>query len=394
MHDKGHSYSPEQVKKYRKFFVYLNNNTWYKVPETEDMVKLVMYRFKPDEIEFLQDFPTMPMGLDDIALVKKMDRDELSVKLDRMSKDGLLYRFTRGDKVYYYLQDLYSVWRTYGWPGASGDNKHEIAKFQHDSFPEFISPFEHVTEKGLRVIPVEQTVDDPRVILPYEAVSKMLNSYTYFCVTYCGCRDRKNNNREMENCKYPVENCLHFDKLAHYAVENGLGREITRQEAENILHEAAELGLVHGISNQQMGTDTICNCCKCCCMWFETMYRCKHNGTLTPSNYHIAIDQETCTGCGLCVKRCPMEAITLVDIPDARGRKTMVVDDKGHARELVNKTGKVSTANTDLCIGCGVCAYKCPSKSLKLTRNEAVHHPPATGRDWMMQFITQSRQVQ
>jgi ferredoxin len=391
MQIKDQNYSPEQVDKYKRFFLYLNNNSWYKVPETGNMLQMVMYRFKPDEVEFLQDFPTMPKSLDDIAQIKGTDRDELSVKLDKMSRDGLLYRYTRGDKVYYYLQDLYSVWRTYSWPGASGENLHEIAAFQHESFPEFIEPFRNVTEKGLRVIPIEMTVDDPRVILPYEAVSKMLDSYTYFCVTHCGCRDRVNNNEEKENCKYPVENCLHFDKLAHYAVENGLGREITRQEAEKILRDAAELGLVHGISNQQMGTDTICNCCKCCCMWFETMYRCKHNGTLTPSNFHIAIEQGTCTGCGLCVKRCPMEAIRLVDSADAKGRKTRIVNAQGLEKELVNKTGKVSKANTDLCIGCGVCAYKCPSKSLTLTRNEAVHHPPQTGRDWMMQFITQNR---
>jgi ferredoxin len=391
MQIKDQNYSPEQLEKYKKFFLYLNNNSWYKVPETGNMLKMVMYRFKPDEVEFLQDFPTMPKSLDDIAQIKGTDRDELSVKLDKMSKDGLLYRYTRGDKVYYYLQDLYSVWRTYSWPGASGDNKQEIAYFQYESFPEFIAPFEHVSEKGLRVIPIEQTVDDPRVILPYEAVSKMLDSYTYFCVTHCGCRDRKNNNPNLDDCKYPVENCLHFDKLAHYAVENGLGKEITKQEAEKILRDAAELGLVHGISNQQMGTDTICNCCKCCCMWFETMYRCKHNGTLTQSNFHISIEQGTCTGCGLCVKRCPMEAISLADSADAKGRKTTVINVQGVEKQLVNKTGKVSIANTDLCIGCGVCAYKCPSKSMKLIRNEAVHHPPQTGRDWMMMFFKESR---
>jgi len=86
-----------------------------------------------------------------------------------------------------------------------------------------------------------------------------------------------------------------------------------------------------------------------------------------------------------------MEAISLVDSPDAKGRKTRVVNEQGHEKELVNKTGKVSTANTELCIGCGVCAYKCPSKSLTLTRNLTVHDPPETGRDWMVKFFEESR---
>jgi len=47
----------------------------------------------------------------------------------------------------------------------------------------------------------------------------------------------------------------------------------------------------------------------------------------------------------------------------------------------------VVTTHVDLCIGCGVCAYKCPSKSLSLVRNEVEHHPPQTGRDWVMQYV-------
>ncbi len=113
-------------------------------------------------------------------------------------------------------------------------------------------------------------------------------------------------------------------------------------------------------------------------------------GTLTPSNYRIHVEQSTCTGCGLCVKRCPMDVLSLADEPAARGRKMAVIVD-GKEKTLVNKTGKVTQARAEFCIGCGVCAYKCPSKSLILKRNEVDHHPPETGRDWMVQFISQSR---
>jgi len=82
-----------------------------------------------------------------------------------------------------------------------------------------------------------------------------------------------------------------------------------------------------------------------------------------------------------------MEAFKLKEAPEARGRKTAVRDKDGHERELTNKTGKVSELNIDLCIGCGVCAYKCQSGSLSLVRNEADHHPPRTGRDWIMEFL-------
>lgn len=172
-----------------------------------------------------------------------------------------------------------------------------------------------------------------------------------------------------------------------------MGREITRQETEEILKHSAELGLVHGISNQQQKPDTICNCCRDCCMWFLAMKRYGHDGSLTPSNFRINTNDETCTGCGLCVKRCPMEALHLEDVPAVKNRKTTITDEHGTARQLTNKTGKVSRANVDLCIGCGVCAYKCPSKALSLERNEIDHHPPQTGRDWAVQFITDRNEV-
>lgn len=170
-----------------------------------------------------------------------------------------------------------------------------------------------------------------------------------------------------------------------------MGREITRQETEEILKRSADRGLIHGISNHQEKPDTICNCCRDCCIWFLAMKKYGHTGSLTPSNFCITVNQSTCTGCGLCVQRCPMEALHLLDAPSVKGRDTTVKGKDGRQRELANKTGKVAELNPESCIGCGVCAYKCPSQSLTLARNQGEHHPPQTGRDWMMQFMADTR---
>jgi len=122
-------------------------------------------------------------------------------------------------------------------------------------------------------------------------------------------------------------------------------------------------------------------------MWFEAMKRMKHSG-MVPSNFHIKVNQHTCTGCGLCVKRCPMEALKLVESPQAKGRKVTVKSRDGKVRELTNKTGRVAQLDLKLCIGCGVCAYKCQSQSLTLVRNATDHHPPKTGRDWAVQYMS------
>jgi ferredoxin len=63
-------------------------------------------------------------------------------------------------------------------------------------------------------------------------------------------------------------------------------------------------------------------------------------------------------------------------------------------KELKNKKGKVSVANINVCIGCGVCAYKCPTKSLKLERREAIEHPPKDAGEWMKQWFDDHKAAQ
>jgi ferredoxin len=77
-----------------------------------------------------------------------------------------------------------------------------------------------------------------------------------------------------------------------------------------------------------------------------------------------------------------MEAIQLEDSPEAKNRVTRITDETGKVKELKNKTGKVAAINTEICIGCGVCAYKCSTESLVLERCEVTTHPPKDRREF------------
>ena len=101
-----------------------------------------------------------------------------------------------------------------------------------------------------------------------------------------------------------------------------------------------------------------------------------HKEGFTPSDYILRTNDETCIGCGLCVKRCHTEALRLEDYPGAKNRITRVGN-----KEQKNKTGKVSVLNADICIGCGVCAYKCPTGSLVMVRRETTEDIPATPKE-------------
>ena len=391
MDDKGTQISQDDRGIYLKLIEWLKQS-WYGVPDSEHLLPYVAARYTPEEAALLIGMPFSPKTPAELSQLTGMAVEALQARLDALARKGLVNKQFKDGYPRYNLQDIFTIYRTFGWPGSRDDYSRTVGPLVHKYLTGgLMSPFGGVKEKGLRVLPINATLEDTRGVLPYEEISKILDKVEYFTVSHCPCRHANNLDPDSPDCKYPTEVCLHFDRLGHYIVENGMGREITRQETEDILKRCAELGLVHGISNQQEKPDTICNCCHDCCIWFLALNRYGHCASLSPSNYRISVNQSTCTGCGLCVKRCPMDALKLVDAPLARGRKTSLTAPDGRQRELTNKTGKVSALDAERCIGCGVCAYKCQSQSLTLKRNEVEHHPPQTGRDWVMQFMADTR---
>ena len=366
--------------------------SWYGVPDSDVLMPYVAARYTPEEAALLTGMPFAPKTLAELSDLTRISADVFRPKLDALAAKGLVFKQVKENRERYCVNDIFFNYRTFGWPGRKGEYEKRVGPLHHKYLTDgAMSPWQNVKEKGLRVLPIDVTIEDGSGVLPYEEVRKILDKVEYFTVSHCPCRHANNLDPDSPDCKYPTEVCLHFDKLGHYIVENGMGREITRQETEEILKRCAELGLVHGISNQQEKPDTICNCCSDCCIWFLAMNRYGHAGSLTPSNFSITVNQLTCTGCGLCVKRCPMKALNLMDDPSVKGRKVTVTGKDGREHELTNKAGKVTGLNTERCIGCGVCAYKCQSQSLSLARNQVEHHPPQTGRDWVMQFMADAR---
>jgi NAD-dependent dihydropyrimidine dehydrogenase PreA subunit len=277
----------------------------------------------------------------------------------------------RGETVRYSLNDSFFVfYRSAWWPGRTDEASKTMAPLMNQyHLHGFMDQYARVQAKGLRTLPIERTIKDSRQILPYEDVAQVLDAQEYFSVSVCACKHRKNLDPDSPDCVYPSEVCLHFGRLGRYIDEQELGRQITREEAHDILHQAADAGLVHAVSNWQQGVDTICNCCKCCCLFLEAFHVLKHPKGLDASNYRVRTSPDTCKGCGLCVKKCPMEALHLEKSLKAQ-----------------NKTGKVAVLNPNLCIGCGVCAHKCPTQSLVLEHREAIVDPPQDVRDYMRRF--------
>ena len=75
------------------------------------------------------------------------------------------------------------------------------------------------------------------------------------------------------------------------------------------------------------------------------------NAMVTQANFVVAIDRESCSGCGDCIDRCQMEALSLVD--------------------------EIISVNEDMCLGCGNCVPACPTESLSMVRRANVEPPEA-----------------
>lgn len=166
--------------------------------------------------------------------------------------------------------------------------------------------------KGLmRVIPIEQSIQGETRRASYEEVSKYLNENEIFSVSDCSCRTA----REVmgEGCGHLKEDmCIQMGHAAKYYIRTGRGRQITREEAFDIIKKAEENGLVHQITNTDGPgkAHAICNCCGCSCLALRSaeMYL---NTDMVRSNYVSRVDKEKCVACGECVENCQVNALRL-----------------------------------------------------------------------------------
>jgi len=163
----------------------------------------------------------------------------------------------------------------------------------------------------MRVIPIESAIDGNSKKASYEEVSKYLNDASIFSVSDCSCRTARE--AMGEGCGHLKEDmCIQLGHAAEYYIRTGRGREITREEAFEIIKRAEENGLVHQIPNTDGPgkTHAICNCCGCSCLSLRTaeMFI---NTDMVRSNYVSHIDPEKCVACGECVEACHVNALQL-----------------------------------------------------------------------------------
>jgi len=368
----------EEQKIYDKFREWLDQ-AWLRMPANDELYTLLRTHYTPEEAEFLTGFPFRTTAVEELVKLKGMEESELLPILDKLARAGKLWKDQKNGRTRYGLNEIMmGLYRTTFWAGREDEKSRKLAPpANHYQMSGMMDSWGKADFKGNRTVPIAETVHTDTTVKPYEDMVKILDGFEYYSVSACACRHKKALDPDYEPSKMPLEVCLHFDALGRYIVENDMGREITREETEEILAKSAKAGLVHAINNYQEKPDTICNCDKQYCWQFENYHILEHNTSVNPSALVVAITSETCKGCGLCTKRCPMEALSKTNLAAANPE--------------INKKGKVPRLNPNACIGCGVCVVKCPTKSLILeTRDEPVE-PPRSVREWTMSYLENSQ---
>jgi len=308
-------------------------------PRTESGIELrILERwFTREEAEIALAMRGLPEPVAVIADRLKADPITLSPILYRMSTKGLIFRTPRGEEYLYHMV-----------PFAEGMWEFHIQSMTPEGLRDLDAYFDHYMEKSWygtetsqhRIIPVMQSLSPEMEILPYEQAEELIRSQSRIAVTQCICR--KQGRMMGKGCDHPLEVCMVFGTGAHYYIENGIRRGISRDEALKILQEAMDAGLVLQPGNGQK-TWSICMCCGCGCLLLKALKKMEKPARVVHTSFFAEGAVSDCNACGLCEERCPMGAIRL---------------------------DSAAVVNRDRCIGCGVCVGSCPTEALKLRQKE------------------------
>ena len=163
----------------------------------------------------------------------------------------------------------------------------------------------------MRVIPVESAIEGIPGVTDDERLSHYLDKYDVFSVSPCSCRASRTS--LGDGCGHLAEDmCVQMGKGAEHYIRTGRARQITREEALEIVRRAEENGLMHDIPNIEGAGESaaICNCCACACFGLRAGLMFGARDAIR-SNFVAEVDEAKCVACAQCVEVCPGNALKL-----------------------------------------------------------------------------------
>jgi ferredoxin len=190
-----------------------------------------------------------------------------------------------------------------------------------------------------QVIPVNESLPQAQQVLPTMQVEEILRGAELITLAKCICR------LKYHHCDKPLEVCFVLNAVGKKWIEDGYAREVSLDEALEVITLANKNGLVHltlYMPDHQLFA--LCSCCSCCCHDLQLLLSYGKDYITVKSDYVAMDDPEKCSDCGTCIERCGFKARSFEN-------EKMVFDQ-------------------DKCYGCGLCLTTCPEESISLRRRE------------------------
>jgi len=327
-------------------------------PPSDTLYKILSVLFSEKEAALVAQLPIKPFTAKTAARIWKIDELTAMKTLEELASRAILLDADNNGTQQYMLPPPMAGFFEFSMMRTRNDiDQKLLAELFHQYLnveEDFIKDLFLATETKMGRVFVQEAVltnDNEVQILDFERASHIIKTATHIGISTCYCRHKMEHLGKA--CDAPKDICMTFGNTAASLINHDYARKVDASECIELLYKAYESKLVQCGENVRQGVTFICNCCSCCC---EGLIAARKFGMLHPvqtTAFLPKINEEQCSGCGLCVKACPIGAIEIVDI----------IDNKGKSEKKVE-------INEEICLGCGVCVRSCVRKGIGLQRRQ------------------------
>jgi Na+-translocating ferredoxin:NAD+ oxidoreductase subunit B len=315
-------------------------------------IRILKEFFTPEQASLALQVNYQPRSVQDIFDSVKhsgVSQEKVKDMLEAMESNGAVAAKERNGAKYYYTLPLLIGMLEWHHHKATPQFGLDFSEYMSG---EFGRAYTSTKVSQMRTVPVEKSIPIEHQTTTYDKIRDVINNTEGpIGVNTCMCREGANKRGQPCRVTSRSETCMGFDDWARHFIKAGLGRQVTREEALEIIRQNEADGLVLHPSNSQK-IDYICSCCGCCCGVMKGLKHFPKPAEFWAHNFYAVVDTESCTACGTCVDKCQMDA-------------AKIDEQSGYSR-----------INLDRCIGCGNCVAACPSEALSLVKNEKETVPP------------------
>ncbi|QDR82168.1 4Fe-4S dicluster domain-containing protein [Sporomusa termitida] len=331
-------------------------------PSSPVLTRILKLLFSPAEAAIARKIPLRPVAVAALARKIGLPAEALQEKILLMAEKGLVFDFEYRGQAHVVLAPIVIGFFEFVYMRTRDDlPMRELAQlfeeymYRDDRFARDV--FQQNTQLG-RALAQEEALPagDYSEVLDWEKASHVIRSARTIGLSLCACRHKASHLDKA--CAAPLKTCLTFNQGAEMLIKKGMAEQAGAGAAMAVLEQCKQAGLAQIADNVQRSVGFMCNCCGCCCGMIQAIKTFDLRGAVVTSSWAAAIAPEACTGCGLCVRACPVEAIGLAAGSDGRTQ---------------------AVCEASLCLGCGVCYQACKRGAIRLKgRGQQVVVPETT----------------